>query len=135
MEAWRILKATNEDNINIRVPSKSRFSYLSKHNNLRTQTTRYHNGVKSGYLPSETLNSIAPTTKQRTPNLIASSTCSTLVANTANTGLNEKVLVLAWHNGSVLFVGRLAEYKYYDMDQAALRALSLFEKEVAQLVQ
>lgn len=33
--------------------------------------------------------------------------------------------------GTVIFAGRLAEYKYYDMDQAALRALSLFEKEVA----
>ncbi len=33
--------------------------------------------------------------------------------------------------GSVIFVGRLAEYKYYDMDQTALRALGLFEKEVA----
>ncbi len=33
-------------------------------------------------------------------------------------------------NGTVIFAGRLAEYKYYDMDQAALRALSLFEKEV-----
>ncbi|RUT04799.1 UDP-galactopyranose mutase [Dulcicalothrix desertica PCC 7102] len=33
-------------------------------------------------------------------------------------------------NGSVIFAGRLAEYKYYDMDQAALRALGLFEKEV-----
>ena len=33
-------------------------------------------------------------------------------------------------NGSVIFAGRLAEYKYYDMDQATLRALSLFEKEV-----
>ena len=32
--------------------------------------------------------------------------------------------------GTVIFAGRLAEYKYYDMDQAALRALSLFEKEV-----
>ncbi len=35
-------------------------------------------------------------------------------------------------NGTVIFAGRLAEYKYYDMDQAALRALSLFEKEVVQ---
>jgi UDP-galactopyranose mutase len=34
--------------------------------------------------------------------------------------------------GTVIFAGRLAEYKYYDMDQAALRALSLFEKEAAQ---
>ncbi len=38
-------------------------------------------------------------------------------------------------NGSVIFAGRLAEYKYYDMDQAALRALSLFEKEVSQSAQ
>jgi UDP-galactopyranose mutase len=37
-------------------------------------------------------------------------------------------------NGSVIFAGRLAEYKYCDMDQAALRALSLFEKEVIQKV-
>ncbi len=34
-------------------------------------------------------------------------------------------------NGTVIFAGRLAEYKYYDMDQAALRALGLFEKEIA----
>ncbi len=34
-------------------------------------------------------------------------------------------------NGSVLFAGRLAEYKYYNMDQAVTRALGLFEKEVA----
>ncbi|MDF5717741.1 MAG: UDP-galactopyranose mutase [Rhizonema sp. NSF051] len=34
-------------------------------------------------------------------------------------------------NGTVIFAGRLAEYKYYDMDQAALRALSLFEKQLA----
>ncbi|MDF5722506.1 MAG: UDP-galactopyranose mutase [Rhizonema sp. PD37] len=33
-------------------------------------------------------------------------------------------------NGTVIFAGRLAEYKYYDMDQAALRALSLFEKQL-----
>jgi len=30
-------------------------------------------------------------------------------------------------NGSVLFVGRLADYKYYNMDQAVMRALSVFE--------
>ena len=35
-------------------------------------------------------------------------------------------------NGTVIFAGRLAQYKNYDMDQAALRALSLFEKQVAQ---
>ncbi|MEM6338706.1 MAG: UDP-galactopyranose mutase, partial [Pseudomonadota bacterium] len=32
--------------------------------------------------------------------------------------------------GSVLFAGRLADYQYYNMDQATLRALGLFEKEV-----
>lgn len=31
-------------------------------------------------------------------------------------------------NGSVLFAGRLGDFKYYDMDQAVLRALGLFEK-------
>jgi UDP-galactopyranose mutase len=34
-------------------------------------------------------------------------------------------------NGTVIFVGRLAEYKYYDMDQAVVRALGVFEKEIA----
>lgn len=33
--------------------------------------------------------------------------------------------------GRVLFVGRLAEYQYYNMDQAVARALSLFDKEIA----
>ena len=32
--------------------------------------------------------------------------------------------------GSVLFAGRLADYKYYNMDQAAARALKLFEEYV-----
>jgi UDP-galactopyranose mutase len=31
----------------------------------------------------------------------------------------------------VLFVGRLADYQYYNMDQAVARALSLFDKEIA----
>ena len=34
-------------------------------------------------------------------------------------------------NGSVLLAGRLADYKYYNMDQAAARALKLFEEEIA----
>ena len=34
-------------------------------------------------------------------------------------------------NGSVMFAGRLADYKYYNMDQACARALKLFETEVA----
>lgn len=34
-------------------------------------------------------------------------------------------------NGSVIFAGRLGDYKYYNMDQAVIRALGIFEKEVA----
>jgi UDP-galactopyranose mutase len=34
-------------------------------------------------------------------------------------------------DGKVVFVGRLADYKYYNMDQVVARALSVFEKEVA----
>ncbi len=37
-------------------------------------------------------------------------------------------------NGTVIFVGRLAEYKYYDMDQAVIRALGVFEKEIANCI-
>jgi UDP-galactopyranose mutase len=31
----------------------------------------------------------------------------------------------------VLFAGRLADYKYYNMDQAVARALGVFEKQIA----
>lgn len=34
-------------------------------------------------------------------------------------------------NGTVLFAGRLGDYKYYNMDQAVTRALGIFEKEIA----
>lgn len=34
-------------------------------------------------------------------------------------------------NGSVIFAGRLADYKYYNMDQAVARALKVFEDNVA----
>lgn len=34
-------------------------------------------------------------------------------------------------NGTVLFAGRLGDYKYYNMDQAVVRALGIFEKEIA----
>ncbi|MEM7017510.1 MAG: UDP-galactopyranose mutase [Pseudomonadota bacterium] len=34
--------------------------------------------------------------------------------------------------GQVFFAGRLADYQYYNMDQATARALSLFEKQIAQ---
>lgn len=33
-------------------------------------------------------------------------------------------------NGTVLFAGRLADYKYYNMDQAVQRALALFENKI-----
>lgn len=33
--------------------------------------------------------------------------------------------------GTVLFAGRLGDYKYYDMDQAVTRALGIFEREIA----
>jgi len=33
-------------------------------------------------------------------------------------------------NGTVLFAGRLADYTYYNMDQAVARALTVFEKEI-----
>jgi UDP-galactopyranose mutase len=33
-------------------------------------------------------------------------------------------------NGTVLFGGRLADYQYYNMDQAVARALAMFEKEI-----
>ena len=32
---------------------------------------------------------------------------------------------------TVLFAGRLADYKYYNMDQAVARALRVFEKEIS----
>ncbi|MEL6351083.1 MAG: UDP-galactopyranose mutase [Cyanobacteria bacterium J06627_28] len=34
-------------------------------------------------------------------------------------------------NGTVLFAGRLGDYRYYNMDQAVIRALGIFEKEIA----
>lgn len=34
-------------------------------------------------------------------------------------------------SGTVLFAGRLADYKYYNMDQAVARALKFFEEEIA----
>ena len=33
--------------------------------------------------------------------------------------------------GRVLFAGRLGDYKYYNMDQAVIRALGIFEREIA----
>ena len=33
--------------------------------------------------------------------------------------------------GNAIFCGRLGDYKYYNMDQAIGRALSVFEKQIA----
>ena len=35
-------------------------------------------------------------------------------------------------SNKVLFAGRLADYKYYNMDQAVARALAVFEKQIAE---
>ena len=45
-----------------------------------------------------------------------------------NTLLYEKYLQDANEQDSVYFLGRLGDYKYYDMDKAILRALELFDK-------
>lgn len=45
-----------------------------------------------------------------------------------NTQLYEKYLQEAQGLENVYFLGRLGDYKYYDMDKAILRALELFEK-------
>jgi UDP-galactopyranose mutase len=36
-------------------------------------------------------------------------------------------------NGTLLLAGRLADYKYYNMDQAVARALKLFEDFIARV--
>ena len=46
-------------------------------------------------------------------------------ANTINKGLYERYLEEAKANKKVTFLGRLGDYKYYDMDQAVSRALAL----------
>lgn len=47
------------------------------------------------------------------------------IINEENKGLYEKYLEEAKHNEKVTFLGRLGDYKYYDMDQAVARALEL----------
>ena len=44
-----------------------------------------------------------------------------------NTELYNRYLELAKNENNVYFLGRLGDYKYYDMDKAILRALELFE--------
>jgi UDP-galactopyranose mutase len=49
------------------------------------------------------------------------------VPNPENTALYEKYRALAEQESNVAFVGRLASYKYFNMDQAILNALEMFD--------
>merc|ERR1711907_647679 len=49
------------------------------------------------------------------------------VPNPANTALYERYRELAERETDVCFVGRLASYKYFNMDQAILNALEMFD--------
>merc|ERR1712178_565523 len=49
------------------------------------------------------------------------------VPNPENTALYEKYRALAEQEKNVCFVGRLASYKYFNMDQAILNALEIFD--------
>merc|ERR1719473_855294 len=49
------------------------------------------------------------------------------VPNPANNELYEKYRALAEKEEGVAFVGRLASYKYFNMDQAILNALEMFD--------
>ncbi len=49
-----------------------------------------------------------------------------------NQELYQKYEKLAKKEGNVIFGGRLAEYKYYDMDKVIESAFKLIEKELAQ---
>ena len=57
------------------------------------------------------------------------------VPNPENRALYEKYAALAAKERGVCFVGRLASYKYFNMDQAILNALEMFDnlKETARL--
>ncbi len=50
------------------------------------------------------------------------------VSNKENEALYQKYLMQAEKLENVYFLGRLGDYKYYDMDKAILRAIELFEK-------
>ncbi len=49
------------------------------------------------------------------------------VPNPENRALYEKYAALAAKERGVCFVGRLASYKYFNMDQAILNALEMFD--------
>ena len=50
------------------------------------------------------------------------------VPNPENQDLYRKYQKLALEEENVLFVGRLASYKYFNMDQAILAALELYDE-------
>lgn len=50
------------------------------------------------------------------------------ISNESNLSLYNKYLKLAEEKQNLYFLGRLGDYKYYDMDKAIDRALSLFEQ-------
>ncbi len=51
------------------------------------------------------------------------------VPNDENKELYQKYQKMAEKENNVTFVGRLANYKYFNMDQAILNALELFDQE------
>lgn len=50
------------------------------------------------------------------------------IPNEAHNALHAKYVALAKRPGEPLFLGRLADYRYYNMDQAVARALTIFDK-------
>ena len=50
------------------------------------------------------------------------------IASPENSALYEKYLNEAKELNNVYFLGRLGDYKYYDMDKAVQRAIDLFEE-------
>ncbi len=50
------------------------------------------------------------------------------ISNSINIEIYNKYLTLAKQEKNLYFLGRLGDYKYYNMDQAVLRAMELFER-------
>ena len=55
------------------------------------------------------------------------------VPNDRNRELYKKYQSMAEATPNVSFVGRLANYKYFNMDQAILNALEIFDKDTVSL--
>ena len=50
------------------------------------------------------------------------------IVNSENTALYNRYLGLGRETGNVIFMGRLGDYKYYDMDKAILRVFEVFDR-------